>query len=152
MRRAQLSNRRRLALAGYGDAERDNNALSTGKLCKYFFTQLFVTYLLLIIFESTPEDPEFIRVETFISYECFFMVTELLFYLLRVGNKPYAASFDPSITFNLMDRSEKLSCAFAIVLYTVHNLWLMYGNWLFLSLPRTNSNGVSWFDLEPGQD
>ena len=46
-----------MALAGYGDVDRDNNALSTGKLCKYFFTQLFMTYLLLVIFESTPVDP-----------------------------------------------------------------------------------------------
>lgn len=80
------------------------------------------------------------------------MITELLFYLLRVGSKPTAASFDPTTTFTLMDGSEKLACGIAIALYTAHNLFLIYGNWLFLSLPRTNSAGVSWLELEPGID
>lgn len=139
-------------MAGYGDAERDQNALSTGKLCKYFFTQLFVTFLLLIVFESSPTDPQFQQVENFISYECFFMITELLFYLLRVGSKPSVASFDPTTTFDLMERPEKLACGIAIALYTAHNLYLIYGNWLFLSLPRTNSAGISWLELDPGTD
>lgn len=52
----------------------------------------------------------------------------------------------------LMDKYEKLLSCLAIVLYTVHNIWLFYGNWIFLSLPKTNSDGVSWVDIQPGQD
>jgi len=126
--------------------------MSTGKLCKYFFTQLFVTYLLLIVFESNTADPQFQLVKTFITYECALIVIELLFYLCRVASKLNYRSFDPDTSFARMDNTDKYTYGMAIFFYVLQNCWLIYGNVLFTQLPTTNKQGVKWSQLKPGVD
>ena len=61
--------------------------LSSGKLCKYFFTQMSVTVLFLVIFEAESEVPEFQTIETFLIYQCVILVADLLFFLFRSGER-----------------------------------------------------------------
>ena len=49
-------------------AEEREAVLSSGKLCKYFFTQMSVTVLFLVIFEAETNIPEFITIENFLIY------------------------------------------------------------------------------------
>ncbi len=58
-------------------------ALSSGKLCKYFFTQMSVTILFLVIFEAQSEIREFQEIERFLVYQCLLLVADLLFFLFR---------------------------------------------------------------------
>ena len=48
--------------------DNEEQALSSGKLCKYFFTQMAVTILFLVIFEAESKVPEFQVIEQFLIY------------------------------------------------------------------------------------
>ena len=56
---------------------------------------MFVTFLVLVVFESATSDPSFQEVETFMVYEAMILVVELLIYLCRTGNIVNYANFDP---------------------------------------------------------
>ena len=66
-------------------AEEREAVLSSGKLCKYFFTQMSVTILFLVIFEAETNIPEFLIIEKFLIYQCILLVIDLLFFLFRSG-------------------------------------------------------------------
>ena len=57
--------------------------LSSGKLCKYFFTHMSVTVLFLVIFEAESALPEFETIEQFLIIQCVLLVLDLLFFLFR---------------------------------------------------------------------
>ena len=61
----------------------EDPVLSSGKLCKYFFTQMTVTVLVLIVFESQTTDPVFLQIENFLVYQCLILIADLLFFLFK---------------------------------------------------------------------
>lgn len=71
-----------------GQGSNDDAALSSGKLCKYFFTQMSVTVLFLVVFEAESNVAEFEVIETFLIYQCVLLVIELLFFLFRTSRPP----------------------------------------------------------------
>lgn len=57
--------------------------VNTGKLCKYFFTQLSVTVLVIVVFEANSENQQYLAVATFIKYQIALLVIDLFLSLLR---------------------------------------------------------------------
>ena len=112
--------------------------LSTGKLCKYFFTQMSVTILVLVVFESQTTDPAFKKVETFLTYMCLILVIDLLFFLFKSG----ASRNDSSDNFASNSvRSNVMEIVLNVVsgaIYFTMIGWLIYGNYLYLHLPPVN--------------
>jgi hypothetical protein len=68
----------------------EDPVLSTGKLCKYFFTQMCVTTLVLIVFEAQTSDPHLQKIETFLIYMCLILVVDLLYFLFKSGTNPHS--------------------------------------------------------------
>jgi hypothetical protein len=108
--------------------------ISSGKLCKYFFTQMVVTILILVVFESYTRDPAYIRVEHFIIWECLILILDLLFFLCRSNGKITFENFNRQ-SIPSMDCQDKFTAFLAILLYFVHCIWLFYGNYLYFTLP-----------------
>ena len=53
-----------------------------------------VTVLFLVIFEAETDLPEFIKIETFLIYQCILLVVDLLFFLFRSGKQSQAPLYD----------------------------------------------------------
>ena len=114
----------------------DDPVLSTGKLCKYFFTQMSVTVIVLVVFESQTTDPHFKAIESFLVGMCLILVVDLLFFLFKSGTN----HSDSSDNFS-SNRSSILEVVLNIIsgiIYFTMIGWLIYGNCLYFSLPPGN--------------
>ena len=113
--------------------------LSSGKLCKYFFTQMSVTVLFLVIFEAETVIPEFITIEQFLIYQCILLVVDLLFFLFRSGKQSNAPLYDQfesmSDRWDRMGRLDICNSLISLFLYFAQIGWLLYGNYIYFNLP-----------------
>ena len=102
------------------DADRDA-VLSSGKLCKYFFTQMSVTVLFLVVFEAETTIPEFLTIEKFLIYQCILLVVDLLFFLFRSGKSSQASIYDQYESmhdrYTRMSRMDVCNSVISVVLY-----------------------------------
>ena len=105
--------------------------LSTGKLCKYFFTQMSVTVLVLVVFESQTTDPLFQKIETFLVYMCLLLVVDLLFFLFKSGHNPSDSSDNFASNSTRSSIVEVvLNVISALIYFSMIGL-LFYGNYLY---------------------
>ena len=114
----------------------DDPVLSTGKLCKYFFTQMSVTIIVLVVFESQTTDPHFQSIESFLIGMCLILVIDLLFFLFKSGTN----HGDTSDNFS-SNRSSILEIVLNVIsglIYFTMIGWLIYGNYLYFNLPPGN--------------
>ena len=73
---------------------------------------------------------------------------ELIFYIARLGIKITFYNFNSRISFVSMDCYDFFLVSIAIIIYNLHNIWLLYGNYLYYSLPATDENDVAWFSSQ----
>ena len=107
--------------------------LSTGKLVRYFFSQISVTILLLVIFEAAAtESAPFVVVENFIAVQCAIMIVDLLSYLCKGGSRRGDDDFEGQQA----RREHPCLILFSVAVYLFEIAWLIYGNIIYLQLPE----------------
>lgn len=115
----------------------DDAALSSGKLCKYFFTQMSVTILFLVVFEAESTVAEFELIETFLIYQCVLLVIELLFFLFRTSRPPFPSDSSEALSdrYHRMTRFDLSISLISLLLYILQICWLVYGNYIYFNMP-----------------
>lgn len=97
-----------------------------------------VTVLFLVIFEADSDEPEFMKVEKFIVYQCLLLVADLLFFLFRSTKNIAPENGDgyESMTQRIRRMSciEVGNCCVSLLLYTAQIIWLLYGNYIYFNL------------------
>jgi len=88
--------------------------------------------LVLIVFEAHSSDPHFIAIETFLLYEAFLMVFDLLLYLLRHTTNDDDEDYEQA---NHTSFCEFFGTLFALALYLTQTGWIVYGNYLYFNFP-----------------